>query len=113
MDVRDGSQAEVGICQTQVRFTLKSGPLDARDHGRLWATSGGRSVRSAHRRDRSSFSHREEGTDIGRRRLDLDHNGVFDGLQAVEDTFGMPATSPGPIMNSSEPTVDFTLPFTT
>src|SRR3984885_11214680 len=40
---------------------------------------------------RSSFSHRHEGANLRRRRLDLDHNGVFDGLQSVEDSFGMPA----------------------
>src|SRR6516162_6873785 len=40
---------------------------------------------------KSSLSHREEGTDLGRRRLDLDHNGIFDGLQSVENPFGMPA----------------------
>jgi hypothetical protein len=39
----------------------------------------------------ASLPHREEGTDLGRRRLDLDHNGVFDGLQSVEDSFGVPA----------------------
>src|ERR1700722_16938438 len=48
-------------------------------------------TRSAHRRGRSSFSHREEGADLGRRRLNLDYNRVFDGLQSVEDTFGVPA----------------------
>src|SRR6516225_5520299 len=40
---------------------------------------------------KSSLPHREEGTDLGRRRLDLDHNGVFDGLQSVEDPLGVPA----------------------
>jgi hypothetical protein len=54
-------------------------------------TEAGRFTRSAHRRGRCSFSHREEGADLGRRRLNLDHNGVFDGLQSVEDSFGVPA----------------------
>jgi hypothetical protein len=54
-------------------------------------TEAGRFTRSAHRRGRSSFSHREEGADLGRRRLNLDYNGVFDGLQSVEDTLGVPA----------------------
>jgi DNA-binding transcriptional regulator YiaG len=51
----------------------------------------GRFTRSAHRRVRSSFPIAKKGTDLGRRRLDLDYNGVFDGLQPVEDTFGVPA----------------------
>src|SRR4029078_10543087 len=33
----------------------------------------------------------EEVTDLARRRLDLDYNGIFDGLQSVEDSFGVPA----------------------
>jgi len=40
---------------------------------------------------RRSHPYREEGTDVGRRRLDLDHDGVFDGLQSMEDSFGVPA----------------------
>src|SRR5215471_15592416 len=40
---------------------------------------------------KSSLPHRQEGTDLGGRRLDLNHNGVFDGLQSVEDSCGVPA----------------------
>src|SRR6202035_2588583 len=54
-------------------------------------TEAGRFIRSAHRRGRCSFSHREEGADLGRRRLNLNYNGVFDGLQSVEDSFGVAA----------------------
>ena len=60
---------------------------------------------------KSSVPYREEGADLGRRRLDLDHNGVFDGLQSVEDSYGVPANIARP--HDELPTVDFTLPFTT
>jgi len=76
--------------QLHGRSTLKS--RNRWRHGRPSARTYRARLRAALIRPvKSSLPHREEGTDLGRRRLDLDHNGVFDGLQSVEDSFRVPA----------------------